>query len=315
MGVYPTNCPELVEQVLEQLGLTSDEDLREKLVEELNLRDATDELLELLAAATPVGAEEDAINALIDSDELDELDVLEVLRRAPSAKLQPDEFAATLSEVSPRLYSIASSLKAHPGEVHLTVGKATVQIGDRLHKGIASTMFSDRLNPGDKVRVFVQPSHGFTVPPDPAKPMIMVGPGTGIAPFRAFLEERQATGAAGKNWLFFGDQHEATDFLYADQFAGMQEANLLNRLSLAFSRDQVEKVYVQDRMREHGAELWQWIDEGGYFFVCGDAKRMASDVDKALHDLIAEHGGMSADTAKAYVKQMKETNRYSRDVY
>ncbi len=315
LGVYPTNCPELVEQVLEQLGLTSDEDLREKLVEELNLRDATDELLELLAAATPVGAEEDAINALIDSDELDELDVLEVLRRAPSAKLQPDEFAATLSEVSPRLYSIASSLKAHPGEVHLTVGKATVQIGDRLHKGIASTMFSDRLNPGDKVRVFVQPSHGFTVPPDPAKPMIMVGPGTGIAPFRAFLEERQATGAAGKNWLFFGDQHEATDFLYADQFAGMQEANLLNRLSLAFSRDQVEKVYVQDRMREHGAELWQWIDEGGYFFVCGDAKRMASDVDKALHDLIAEHGGMSADTAKAYVKQMKETNRYSRDVY
>lgn len=315
LGVYPTNCPDLADAVRAQLGLTSDPVLREKLVNELNLRDATDELLEVLCAATPDADEELAVGRLIDSDELDDLDVLEVLRLAPSAKLKAEEFAACLGEIAPRLYSIASSLKAHPGEVHLTVGKATTQIGDRLHKGVASTMFADRVSRGDSVKVFVQPSHGFSVPADPSAPMIMVGPGTGVAPFRAFLEERQATEAPGKNWLFFGDQHQATDFLYAEQFSTMQDAGVLTKLSLAFSRDQDEKIYVQDRMREHGAELWQWLSEGAYFFVCGDAKRMASDVDRALHEVIADHGAMTPDAAKAYVKEMKSTNRYSRDVY
>lgn len=315
LGVYPTNCPDLAEEVLEQLGLGDDEVLRAKLVSELNLRDATDELLELLSAATPNADEELAVGQLADSDELDEMDVLDVLRLAPSAKLSAGEFTACLSEIAPRLYSIASSMKAHPGEVHLTVGKATTRIGERLHKGVASTMFADRLCGGDAVRVFVQPSHGFTVPADSMAPMIMVGPGTGIAPFRAFLEERQAAGAKGKNWLFFGDQHEATDFLYADEFSVMQESGLLTKLSLAFSRDQAEKVYVQDRMREHGVELWQWLSDGGYFFVCGDAKRMASDVDKALHEIVATHGRMSPDEAKAYLDEMKKSNRYSRDVY
>lgn len=315
LGVYPTNCPELTDEILRELNLGDDKAFRAKLINELNLRDATDELLELLSAATPEADEELAIGRLIDSDELDDLDVLDVLRLAPSARLNADEFAICLREIAPRLYSIASSLRAHPGEVHLTVGKATTRIGDRVHKGVASTMFADRVAEGDPVRVFVQPSHGFTVPADPSAPMIMVGPGTGIAPFRAFLEERQSTAAAGKNWLFFGDQHEASDFLYADQLTHMKNAGVLTKLSLAFSRDQSEKVYVQDRMREHGAELWQWLSEGGYFYVCGDAKRMASDVDKALHEVVAEHGSMTTEAAKTYVNQMKETHRYSRDVY
>lgn len=315
LGVYPTNCPVLVAEILDHLGLAEDKTLAKRLCEEFNLRDASDELLELLAATTPDPDEEQAVGALIDSDELDNLDVLDVLRKAPSAKIGAEEFVACLTEIAPRLYSIASSHKAHPGEVHLTVGKATTRLRDRVYKGVASTMFADRVSAGDKVRVFVQPSHGFTVPADPAAPMIMVGPGTGIAPFRAFLEERQATDATGKNWLFFGDQHEACDFVYHDELAAMQSAGLLTRLSTAFSRDQEEKVYVQDRLRESGAELWNWLEEGGSFYVCGDAKRMAADVDKALHDVVAEHGGMGVDQAKAYVNKLKESGRYARDVY
>lgn len=315
LGVYPTNCGDLVAEILDHLDLSGDTELAKRLIEEFNLRDASDELLELLAASTPNPDEELAVASLVDSDELDSLDVLDVLRRAPSAKITAEDFIACLAEMAPRLYSIASSLKAHPGEVHLTVGKAAIRSGDRLYKGVASTMFADRLEDGAKVRVFVQPSHGFTVPADPAAPMVMVGPGTGIAPFRAFLEERQATGAAGKNWLFFGDQHAACDFLYEEEFAAMQGAGLLTELSSAFSRDQEEKVYVQDRMRESGAELWAWLSEGGAFFVCGDAKRMAADVDRALQDIVAEHGGMSADEAKAFLNQMKESGRYARDVY
>lgn len=315
LGVYPTNCPELVGDLLEHLDLADDTTLRDQLTAGYNLRDVSDELLELLSAATPDADEELAVGALVDSDDLDTLDVLDVLRRAPSAKLSASDFTACLNEIAPRLYSIASSLAAHPGEVHLTVGKATARSEERVYKGVASTMFADRIQSGDTVRVFVQPSHGFGVPNDPAAPMIMVGPGTGVAPFRAFLEERQATSATGKNWLFFGDQHQATDYLYAGEFAGMQASGLLNKVSLAFSRDQEEKVYVQDRMRAEGGELYSWIEDGGYFFVCGDARRMAADVDRALHDVVAEHGRLSPDGAKAYVDRMKQEGRYARDVY
>lgn len=315
LGVYPTNCPELVEDILSRLGHAEDAPLGKQLTQEFNLRDASDELLELLAASTPDADEELAVASLIDSDELDNLDVLDVLRRAPSAKIGAEEFVDCLAAIAPRLYSIASSPNAHPREVHLTVGKATTRNGERVYKGVASTMFSDRVARGDAVRVFVQPSHGFSVPDDPNTPMIMVGPGTGIAPFRAFLQERQASVASGKNWLFFGDQHEATDFLYEEELGEMQSSGLLTRLSTAFSRDQAEKVYVQDRMREAGAVLWNWLDEGGSFFVCGDAKRMAADVDSALHDAVAEHGDMTPSAAKAYIDQLKEQGRYSRDVY
>ncbi|WP_442485011.1 sulfite reductase subunit alpha [Aeoliella sp. SH292] len=314
LGVYPTNCDSLVREVMECVDAVNDE-LRLRLLEKYCLRSITDELLEKLQQKSTDVVAQAAIAQLVDSDELDTMDVLDLLRRFPVARLSGEELAGCLREMTPRLYSIASSQRAHPGEVHLTVGKATTTIGGRTYKGVASTMFAERVRTDHPVCVFVHPSHGFTVPADPKAPMIMVGPGTGIAPFRAFLEERAATGATGKNWLFFGDQHAATDFLYRDELDTLAAKGQLTKLSLAFSRDQDEKIYVQDRMREEGAELFAWLESGGYFFVCGDAKRMAADVDRALHDLIATHGGMSQEAAKEYVQTLRAAGRYVRDVY
>ena len=185
----------------------------------------------------------------------------------------------------------------------------------RGRKGVASTFLADRVGDTDFVKVYVQQSHGFRPPANGDAPMIMVGPGTGIAPFRAFLEERAATGAKGKNWLFFGDQKRATDFLYEEQLTAWQKSGFLTRLDLAFSRDQKEKVYVQTRMLENAAELWSWLEAGGHFYVCGDASRMAKDVDDALHKIVETAGGKTADEAKAYVAKMKSDKRYQRDVY
>jgi sulfite reductase (NADPH) flavoprotein alpha-component len=195
------------------------------------------------------------------------------------------------------------------------VGVVRYDKGDRLRKGVASTYLAERVQPGAEVRVFVHASHRFQLPDGGDTPMIMVGPGTGIAPFRAFLEERHAVGARGKNWLFFGDQSRATDFLYEDELLGFQQAGLLTRLDTAFSRDQAEKVYVQTRMHERARALWDWLEEGAHFYVCGDAKRMASDVDRALQQVVAEQGGLSGDAAKAYLTNMTRTGRYQRDVY
>jgi sulfite reductase (NADPH) flavoprotein alpha-component len=201
-------------------------------------------------------------------------------------------------------------------QVHLTVGAVTFDRGDRLRKGVASTMLSERLQPGDTVRVFVQGNHGgFTVPQCDDAPMIMVGPGTGIAPFVAFLQERQTRQAREHNWLFFGDQHRATDFLYENELQGWTDDGTLTRLDTAFSRDGDDKVYVQDRMRQHGAELWNWLSGGGHFYVCGDASRMAADVERALLEIISKQGGMDAASAKIYLKNLATTNRYVRDVY
>ncbi len=314
LGVFPTNCKDLVEE-LKAFVDNPTEEIERELFENRCLRSVTDELLELLAQKSTDESTKQKLLGLIDSDDLDTMDVLDALNKAKNVKLTDQELKDSLMEMSPRLYSIASSMKAHPGEVHLTVGRATATIGDRTYKGVASTMFSDRVDENHPVKVYVHKSHGFTVPSDPAAPMVMVGPGTGIAPFRAFLEERVATEAPGKNWLFFGDQHEATDFLYREEFDVMQANGKLDKLSLAFSRDQAEKIYVQDRMREEGSELFDWLEQGGYFFVCGDAKRMAVDVDKALHEVIAEHGDMSDEQAKAYVDKLKADNRYVRDIY
>ncbi|HUS33815.1 MAG TPA: sulfite reductase subunit alpha, partial [Verrucomicrobiae bacterium] len=184
----------------------------------------------------------------------------------------------------------------------------------RTRKGVCSTFLADRVEAGGTVPVFVQTSHGFRLPSDPAKPIIMVGPGTGIAPFRAFLEERRATAATGKNWLFFGDQQRASDFLYEEELTAMQRDGFL-RLDLAFSRDQAEKIYVQNRMLENSAGLWKWLEEGAHFYVCGDAKRMARDVDAALHKIVETDGGKSPEEATAYIQNLKSTKRYQRDVY
>ncbi len=325
LGVYPTNCPELVDQIIAALHADGKRQvagkdghqrtLRECLLKSCNLRDFDEELVLLLAESA---SEPDAglLRALAeDDDRLSSMDVLDLLLMAASARPSVEGFVNALAALTPRLYSISSSLKANPDQVHLTIAKATTMVEGRLRKGVASTMFADRLSPGDRVPVFVQSSHGFRLPADGSDPIIMVGPGTGVAPFRAFLQERTATGARGETWLFFGDQHRETDFLYESELTAFLADGTLTRLDAAFSRDQQEKIYVQHRMRERGAELYRWLERGAYFYVCGDAKRMAGDVDRALQDIIAKHGGMSSDEAKSYVAELSRSKRYLRDVY
>jgi sulfite reductase (NADPH) flavoprotein alpha-component len=220
-----------------------------------------------------------------------------------------------LEPLQPRLYSISSSPKHAPGRLTLTVDAVRYVIGKRKRLGVASTFLADRAAPGMTLRAYVQKAHGFALPKDPSKPVIMVGPGTGVAPFRAFLQEREATAAPGKNWLFFGHQRMDTDFFYRDELEAMRERGALTRLSLAWSRDGAEKFYVQDRMREVGAALWQWLAEGAHFYVCGDAKRMAKDVEAALVDIVATHGARPTDEAVAFVSALKKAGRYQADVY
>jgi len=276
----------------------------------------TDELAQWFVANLCDTYERKHAEALVaDDDMLDELDVLDFLKKFQSARIPLRNLIDCLPNLNPRLYSIASSQKKHPDAVHLTVGKVTYDMGERIRKGVASTMLAERVSDGSPVRIFVQRSHGFTVPADLTAPMIMVGPGTGIAPFVSFLQEREATGATGKNWLFFGDQRSETDFLYREMLEEYHRCGFLNRLDTAFSRDQAHKVYVQDRMRECGAELFEWLEAGGHFYVCGDASRMAKDVDNALHDIIQEHGSMTAEHAAKYVQKMTEELRYGKDVY
>ena len=241
--------------------------------------------------------------------------MIDFLVENPGVKPSPKEFTALLKPLAPRLYSISSSPKAHAAQVHLTINVVRYDGHGRPRKGVASTFLADRVNDGIPVPVFIQTSHGFRPPTDGSKPVIMVGPGTGVAPFRGFLHERVATGATGKNWLFFGEQRAATDFYYRDELENMLADGRLTKLSTAFSRDQAEKIYVQNRMLENTAELWAWLEAGAHFYVCGDASRMAKDVDDALHKLIETAGGKSADDAKAYVAKLKSDKRYQRDVY
>jgi sulfite reductase (NADPH) flavoprotein alpha-component len=242
-------------------------------------------------------------------------EIVDVLNDFPAKEITADALVGIMRKMPPRLYSIASSPKAHPGEVHLTVAVVRYDAHDRERKGVCSTYLAERIEEGGKAEVFVTKNKHFKIPASPETPMIMVGPGTGIAPFRAFVEERKAIDAKGKNWLFFGDQHYLTDFLYQSEWQDYLADGVLTKLDVAFSRDQKQKIYVQDRMRENAKELYAWIQEGASFYVCGDASRMATDVDVALHDIIEAEGGMSKDDAAAFVKQLKKDKRYLRDVY
>jgi sulfite reductase (NADPH) flavoprotein alpha-component len=237
-------------------------------------------------------------------------DILDILRIGGDA-LSLEEFIALLKPLAHRAYSISSSSLAHPDHIHLTVASVRYRNDGRDRGGVCSTFLADR---GARARIFLQPNRSFRVPADDV-PMIMVGPGTGIAPFRAFLQERAARGAGGRNWLFFGDQHRAQDYIYSDELETWHASGLLTRLDLAFSRDQADKVYVQTRMAEQGRDLFDWLEDGGHFFVCGDASRMAKDVDRALHQIVGEHGGFTADEATEYVNTLKREKRYVRDVY
>lgn len=329
LGVVPANCPLLAAEILERLGCDGEEavpnadgaesSLRHALQHSYQITQPTPSLLrEIVQRAGGQSTEWSGLLTLEKKADLDAYmrgrDVLDFLKSAPSAKFAPTEFVALLQKLQPRLYSISSSPKAHPGEVHLTVGAVRYEAHGRVRKGVCSTFLADRVEPGGAVPVFIQTSHGFRLPANPDTPIIMVGPGTGIAPFRAFVEERRAIGAKGGNWLFFGDQQRACDFLYEEQLVALQQDGFL-RLDLAFSRDQAEKIYVQHRMLENAAELWKWLDAGAHFYVCGDAKRMARDVDAALHQAIQVGGGKSADEASAFVQSLKAAKRYQRDVY
>jgi len=327
LGVYPENDPDLVGWVLEALDASGAEEVvdadghrvsfYEALLKSYSLGKPTDLMFELLINSATDSEQASRLKQILADDSLPEGDeVLDLLQNFPSAKPEPYEFVTALNPLQPRLYSISSSLKAHPDQVHLTVGIVRyLNRRQRQCKGVCSTFFADRVKPGLKVRCFIHESHGFGVPANPDTPMIMVGPGTGIAPFRAFLAERKATGATGRNWLLFGDQQRQYDFLYEQELAQYQAEGFLTRLDLAFSRDQKEKVYVQNRMLENAAELWQWLQDGAHFYVCGDAKRMATDVDNALKQIAMEQGGLSAEQAKAYVADLAKAKRYQRDVY
>lgn len=328
LGVWPTNNPDEVELLLSILRAKGSKAVtldgaalsaRDALTCKVNLREPTAELFALMAEHATLEFEAQRLAYLAEDDtraaDYGIHDVFDALVKFRSARPPVTQFVPTLSRLQPRLYSIASSLAAHPGEVHLTVGVVRYDLNGRRYQGLGSGFFADHLREGRPVPAFIQPSHGFRLPADPATPIIMVGPGTGIAPFRAFLQERAVTKATGKNWLFFGAQHAATDFLYADELRQYLEDGVLTRLSLAFSRDQAEKIYVQHRMAESAADLWTWLNDGAYFYVCGDAKRMASDVDHALVQIAATEGGMPTDEAKAWVKKLAADGRYLRDVY
>ncbi len=321
LGLWPTNDPALVAELLGAVGLRGDEaagegTVRDALLSRFEIAKPSAEML----ATVGDRARDGALRALLHPDRKDALkewlwgrQLADVLRDHP-VRLSVDELVAGLKKLQPRSYSISSSPKAHPGEVHLTVSVVRWLRDGRGRGGVSSTFLADRAE-GVPVPVFVQRSAAFKPPADPDAGMIMVGPGTGVAPFRAFLQERAAIGARGKNWLFFGDQHAASDFYYRDEFEALQRGGVLTRLDVAFSRDQAERIYVQDRMMQHGRALYAWLEEGASFFVCGDASRMAKDVEAALRAIVERHGGLSSEAAKVYVQKLGADKRYVRDVY
>ncbi len=322
-GLMAANDPALVDAVLAAMKAPADfpvggKTFRQALISDYALGLAPDMLFEL-ASYIVGGARRAKLKALAQGQDPDgdaaTFDVLKVLETFGPMHPDPEAFLECLEPLQPRLYSISSSPLATPGELHLTVDAVRYSIDGRGRFGVASTFLADRVAPGNSVNVYVQKAHGFALPADPATPIIMCGPGTGIAPFRSFLWQRAAEKAYGKAWLFFGHQREASDFYYRDEFTEMLRTGTLTRLSTAWSRDAGQKVYVQDRMREAGPEMWSWLKEGAHFYVCGDAKRMAKDVETAIAEIAADHGHMSAAGAKDFIGEMKAAGRYQADVY
>ena len=321
LGIWFDNDADLVGEVLALTGLTGDEatphgSLREALTRHYELTRLHGGLITGLAEITDNAALKDLagdkaqVNALVASAQ-----VVDVLKRFP-ASLSADQLIALLRPLTPRLYSIASAQSEVEEEVHLTVGVVRYRQEDgTVRSGGASSYLADRLPEDAEVRVFVEHNDNFRLPANPDTPVIMVGPGTGIAPFRAFLQEREAQGAEGKNWLFFGNPHFTQDFLYQVEWQRYVKSGLLSKISLAFSRDQANKIYVQDRLREAGLELYQWLEAGAHFYVCGDANHMAKDVQEALLEVIAEHGHKSREEAEEYLSELRRAKRYQRDVY
>ena len=322
-GIFARNDLGHVDQIIALLGASHTtkvrgKTLREVLTSEVSLAPAPDSLFELLSYI-PGGAQRETARALAQGEDPDgdaaTLDVMAALQKFSGVRPHPEAFVEALEPLQPRLYSISSSHNATPGKLSLTVDCVRYVIGKRKRLGVASTFLAERINPGDEVKVYVQKAHGFALPQDPKAPIIMIGPGTGVAPFRAFLLDRKATGAPGKNWLFFGHQRSDCDFFYADELNALKTSGVLTRLSLAWSRDGDKKFYVQDRMRELGREIWTWLTEGANLYICGDAKRMAKDVERALVDIVAQFGARSTDEAVLFVADLKKKGRFQQDVY
>ncbi|MFO7725462.1 MAG: assimilatory sulfite reductase (NADPH) flavoprotein subunit [Oceanipulchritudo sp.] len=328
VGVIPANCPETVDDFLRQAGFSGEEPIEEEAGTH-TLREVLSDRFDVTALSLPIMkkyaplARNSKLEAFLEPDnkaslkdwlhgrELRDL----FLEFPPETALGIDELLKILRKMPPRLYSIASSLRAHPDEVHLTVGAVTYNTHGLLRKGVCSTYLCNRISKGDTVRLYTHHNKNFFLPENNDTPIIMVGPGTGIAPFRAFIEERKVLGATGPNWLFFGDQHFNSDFLYQTEWQGYLKSGLLNRMDVAFSRDTDRKIYVQHRMLENARDLYAWMKEGAFFYVCGDASRMAGDVHEALISIYASEGGLSREAAETEVKELQKSKRYQRDVY
>ena len=323
LGVLPKNAPDLVQGVLDRLKINYEHEvdgydypMGHVLANNFEIMTPSRELIHEIERRVSDSRLSEVIG---NKENLDKFlwgkDILDLLNLDPKLHFEAAEFVRFLKPLQHRAYSISSSPKFFHHEVHLTVAAVRWDYEGRTHKGVASTFIADQLVAGENAGVFLSPNKNFRIPKNDDVPMIMVGPGTGVAPFRAFLQEREARGSGGLNWLFFGDQHRRDDFLYEDEFNRMLKSGVLNRLDLAFSRDQEEKIYVQNRMSENGKSLFAALEEGGVFYVCGDATRMAKDVDQGLHEIIRIHGGLTPEATTEYVNKLKREKRYLRDVY
>jgi sulfite reductase (NADPH) flavoprotein alpha-component len=328
LAVLPVNCDEVVTDIIKAANLSSEQSVTNKNGESIPLHtyimtecDATVLSKVFLQKYVELHPNE-AIQRLLQPEAKGELqdflwgrEILDILVEFPIPNLSPENLISLLRKLPPRLYSIASSMKAVGDEVHLTVAAVRYFTHRRNRKGVCSTFMADRVNIGGEIPVYVQPNKHFKLPEDPDTPIIMVGPGTGIAPFRSFMQERQSLGAKGKNWLIFGDQHFTYDFLYQLEWQDYAKDGLLTRMDTAFSRDTPEKVYVQHRMLERSRDLYEWLQDGAYFYVCGDASRMANDVHQALKTILMQEGSLSESDADAQLETLKKEKRYQRDVY
>ncbi|MGC2160895.1 MAG: sulfite reductase flavoprotein subunit alpha [Silvibacterium sp.] len=327
-GVLPQNPPDLVDTVLSLLPFSGNEPVEIPQTGSVALREglfrhfAITRLTRKMVADYAALAQCSRLGALLAPEQQEELkqylygrDLVDLLQQCPGVLQTPEQLVKMLPRLAPRLYSISSSPAAHPGQVHTTVSVLRYRSHGRERGGVCSTLLSDRIEVGDRLPIYIQPNKKFSLPQDSTAPIIMIGPGTGIAPFRGFLHERRVTGAPGRNWLFFGERSATTDFLYREELETMLTDGHLTQLSTAFSRDQEGKIYVQDLMVQNAEQFWAWMEEGAFVYICGDALRMAKDVDKTLLKIVREQGSMSKEVAELYLQALKDDHRYQRDVY
>jgi sulfite reductase (NADPH) flavoprotein alpha-component len=331
LGVFPVNPPALVDEIIHLLGFSGEEEVaglagesisvHAALLRERTITAPSRQFVQLVAERIAAAR---FLLEYCDPNQRAKLDaylwgrhVVDFVLEYPELrnKLSPAELVAALSKLQPRLYSIASSLKRYPEQAHLLVTNVGFVSYGRARKGICTGFLSERIEEGTRVPAFIHSAKHFRLPEDPAAPIIMIGVGTGLAPYRGYLQERAAAGATGRNWLFFGEQRRAANFYHEQELNSYAASGLLTRFETAFSRDQSQKVYVQHRIRDAGRDVWSWLNDGAYLYVCGDAERMAPDVDAAIHAVVEEHGGMSKEAAAEYVANLRTQKRYRRDVY